>query len=162
MEEGTRLLERALAMRRPGPYQVQAAIAAVHDRASSAETTDWREIVGLYAALQTLAPSAVVELNRAVALAFAEGPAAGLAELDRVGARGSLVEYHLFHAARAAPPRAPPSAPASDDVLRPPRPTAGPSSWPRTGPSDVSSLGAWPTSAAGPGSPRRPLAGPPA
>jgi len=101
MEEGTRLLERALAMRRPGPYQVQAAIAAVHDRASSAETTDWREIVGLYAALQTLAPSAVVELNRAVALAFAEGPAAGLAELDRVGARGSLVEYHLFHAARA-------------------------------------------------------------
>jgi len=88
-------------MRRPGPYQVQAAIAAVHDRASSAETTDWREIVGLYAALQTLAPSAVVELNRAVALAFAEGPAAGLAELDRVGARGSLVEYHLFHAARA-------------------------------------------------------------
>jgi RNA polymerase sigma factor (sigma-70 family) len=93
-------LERAGPIERAGPYQLQAAIAACHARAASWEATDWPEIVALYAALAAVAPSPVVELNRAAAIGLAEGPAAGLAALDRIDA-AALHEYHLLPSARA-------------------------------------------------------------
>lgn len=96
--EGIQLLERALRMRHPGPYQVQAAIAAVHAEAPMPALTRWEEIVGLYGELLRLAPSPVIELNRAVAVAMANGPAAGLAMIDGIP---GLDGYHLYHAARA-------------------------------------------------------------
>ncbi len=99
--EGMQLVRRALSVRRAGPYGIQAAIAAVHADASSASATDWDEIVGLYDALLLAGPSPVIELNRAVALAMRDGPAAGLALIDRILARGDLLEYRLAHAARA-------------------------------------------------------------
>lgn len=99
--EGAALAERALRMRRPGPYQVQAAIAAVHDEAPSAAETDWVQIALLYDALKRLDPSPVVELNRAVAVAMVDGPARGLDLIDKIRATGALDEYHLLHAARA-------------------------------------------------------------
>jgi RNA polymerase sigma-70 factor (ECF subfamily) len=99
--EGASLVENALASRRFGPYTVQAAIAAVHAEAPSAAATDWREVVGLYDVLMGIDPSPVVELNRAVAVAMRDGPAAGLDLVDAILARGDLVEYHLAHAARA-------------------------------------------------------------
>ncbi len=99
--EGSALVERALRMRRVGPYQVQAAIAAVHDEAATPEATDWRQIVALYDELARLAPSPVVDLNRAVAVAMASGPRPGLALIDEIAAGGSLDDYHLLHAARA-------------------------------------------------------------
>jgi len=99
--EGIQLVERALRVQRAGPYAIQAAIAAVHAGAPTASATDWDEIVGLYDALLLAGPSPVIELNRAVALAMRDGPAAGLAIVDRILARGDLVEYRLAHAARA-------------------------------------------------------------
>ena len=99
--DGVALVERALATRRFGPYCLQAAIAAVHAEASSAASTDWRQIVALYDVLARVEPSPVVELNRAVALAMRDGPAAGLAAVDAILARGELKDYHLAHAARA-------------------------------------------------------------
>jgi RNA polymerase sigma-70 factor (ECF subfamily) len=99
--EGARLVERALGSRRFGPYAIQAAIAAVHAEALSAAATDWAEIVGLYDVLQRAAPSPVVELNRAVAVAMRDGPAAGLALVDAILARGDLADYRLAHATRA-------------------------------------------------------------
>jgi RNA polymerase sigma-70 factor, ECF subfamily len=99
--EGVTLLERALASRRAGPYTLQGTIAAVHAEAASAGATDWGEIVGLYDVLLQLEPSPVVELNRAVAVAMRDGPAAGLALIDAIQARGDLPDYHLAHAARA-------------------------------------------------------------
>jgi RNA polymerase sigma-70 factor, ECF subfamily len=101
IEEGCALLERALASRPVGSYVLQAAIAAVHAEAASVRDTDWREIVGLYDALLRTLPSPVVELNRAVAIAMRDGPAAGLAEIDALLGRGLLSEYPLAHAARA-------------------------------------------------------------
>lgn len=101
IDEGVALVDRALRMGRPGPYQLQAAIAAVHDQAPTAGAADWRQIAGLYAALAGLAPSPVVELNGAVAVAMVEGPARGLALVDRLSERGELDDYHLLHAARA-------------------------------------------------------------
>ena len=102
IEEGSVLTRRALRMRRPPPvYAVQAAIAAVHATAASADDTDWAEIVALYAVLGELAPSPVVELNRAAAVSMASGPAAGLALADRLADTGSLAGNHLLHAARA-------------------------------------------------------------
>lgn len=98
MAEGFALLERASRTLRAGPYQLQAAIAAVHARAETPAHTRWDEIAGLYALLAALQPSPVIELNRAVAVAMAQGPRAGLALIDRVEGLG---EYHLFHAARA-------------------------------------------------------------
>ncbi|HEX4585888.1 MAG TPA: RNA polymerase sigma factor [Burkholderiaceae bacterium] len=95
------LVVGALASRRFGPYTLQAAIAAVHAEAPDAGSTDWAQIVGLYDALLRADPSPVVELNRAVALAMRDGPAAGLAEIDAILARGELVDYHLAHSARA-------------------------------------------------------------
>jgi RNA polymerase sigma-70 factor (ECF subfamily) len=85
----------------PGPFALQAAIAAVHGRAKRKEDTDWREIVRLYDCLERNQPSPVVALNRAVAVAMLEGPASGLALLDELDRGGELDEYHLFHAARA-------------------------------------------------------------
>jgi RNA polymerase sigma-70 factor (ECF subfamily) len=99
--EGTALVERALASRRFGPYTLQAAIAAVHAQAASADATDWGEIVGLYDVLLRAEPSPVVELNRAVAVAMRDGAAAGLALIDAILARGDLRDYHLAHSARA-------------------------------------------------------------
>jgi len=99
--EGAVLVERALASRRFGPYTLQAAIAAVHAEAASADATDWSEIVGLYDVLLRAEPSPVVELNRAVAVAMRDGPAAGLELVDAILARGDLQDYRLAHAARA-------------------------------------------------------------
>jgi RNA polymerase sigma-70 factor (ECF subfamily) len=99
--EGTRLVERALSSRRFGPYTLQAAIAAVHAEAPDAGATDWAQIVGLYDVLLRAEPSPVVELNRAVAVAMRDGPAAGLALIDAILTRGELADYRLAHAARA-------------------------------------------------------------
>lgn len=99
--EGVTLVERALASRRFGPYTLQAAIAAVHAEAADAAATDWRQIVGLYDVLVRIESSPVVELNRAAAMAMRDGPAAGLAIVDAILARGDLVDYHLAHSARA-------------------------------------------------------------
>ena len=101
IDEGVRLLEAALRLGRPGPYQVQAAIAACHATAARAEDTDWPQIAGLYARLARFTPSPVVELNRAVAVAMADGPAAGLALVARIEERGELAGYHLLPATRA-------------------------------------------------------------
>ncbi len=99
--EGTTLVQRALASRRFGPYSLQAAIAAVHANAATADATDWDEIVGLYDVLLRVDPSPVVELNRAVAVAMRDGPAAGVVLVDAILARGDLQDYYLAHAARA-------------------------------------------------------------
>jgi RNA polymerase sigma-70 factor (ECF subfamily) len=97
--EGTRLLARAMAADRPGPYQIQAAIAAMHAAAPDYEATDWRQIRVLYDRLHLFTPSPVVRLNRAVATRFAIGPQAALAEVDQLA--GDLDGYRLFHAVRA-------------------------------------------------------------
>jgi RNA polymerase sigma-70 factor, ECF subfamily len=99
--EGKALVERALSSRRVGPYTLQAAIAGVHADAPNAAATNWAQITGLYDVLLHLEPSPVVELNRAVAVAMRDGPAAGLALIDAILARGDLADYHLVHAARA-------------------------------------------------------------
>lgn len=99
--EGCALVERALTTRRFGPYCLQAAIAAVHAEAPSAEQTDWQQIVGLYDVLLRALPSPVIELNRAVALAKRDGALAGLTLIEGILARGELQDYHLAHSARA-------------------------------------------------------------
>ena len=99
--EGVGLIERALASRRVGPYVLQAAIAALHAEPPSSSGTDWSEIVGLYDVLIRVEPSPVVALNRAVAVAMRDGPAAGLALVDAIIDAGNLNEYRLLHAARA-------------------------------------------------------------
>jgi RNA polymerase sigma-70 factor (ECF subfamily) len=99
IDEGVAELDRAIRGRRPGPYQLQAAIAALHARAPRPEDTDWPQIATLYARLAVADPSPVVELNRAVAVAMADGPAAGLSVLEPLAL--DLDHYHLFHAARA-------------------------------------------------------------
>jgi RNA polymerase sigma-70 factor (ECF subfamily) len=101
IDDGTRLLDAALRQRRPGVYQIQAAIAACHATATEAGATDWPQIAGLYAQLARLTPSPVVELNRAVAVAMADGPAAGLVLVDRLETSGALQGYHLLFATRA-------------------------------------------------------------
>jgi RNA polymerase sigma-70 factor, ECF subfamily len=99
--EGRALIERALRIGRVGPYQLQAAIAAVHAEAVRAEETDWRQIVALYDLLVRANPSPVVELNRAVAVAMADGVEAGLQLMDRPELAEPLRTYRWFHAARA-------------------------------------------------------------
>ena len=101
IEEGCALVELALKRGRVGPYQLQAAIAALHAEAPTPERTDWPQIAALYALLLRLQPTPVVELNRAVAIGMAAGPAAGLALIDGIDARGELRGYHLLAAARA-------------------------------------------------------------
>jgi RNA polymerase sigma-70 factor (ECF subfamily) len=98
---GMRLLERALALRRPGPHQLQAAIAALHVEPANPEETDWKQIAELYAMLARIEPSPVVELNRAVAVSFASGPEAGLELLDPLLRESSLEGYQPLHAAHA-------------------------------------------------------------
>jgi len=99
--EGQALVDQALVSGRFGTYTLQAAIAAVHAQASSNAATDWGRIVGLYDLLMRVEPSPVVELNRAVAVAMKDGPAAGLVLIDTILERGDLTDYHLAHAARA-------------------------------------------------------------
>ncbi|ATG91774.1 RNA polymerase subunit sigma-24 [Methylomonas koyamae] len=101
IEEGLQRVEQALRQPGYGVYALQAAIAAVHAGATSAAATDWRQIAGLYEVLLKLAPSPVIALNRAVAIAMRDGPAAGLALIDAILAEGNLADYHLAHAARA-------------------------------------------------------------
>ncbi len=101
ISEGVAVLDGALALRRGGPYQVQAAIAACHVTAVDAEATDWPQIAVLYAELTRIAPSPVVELNRAVAVAMADGIPAGLVLVDELAASGRLDGYHLLPATRA-------------------------------------------------------------
>jgi RNA polymerase sigma-70 factor (ECF subfamily) len=101
ISEGVELVERALRLKQIGSYQLQAAIAAVHAGAQSAAETDWPQIEALYRELMLMAPSPVVALNHAVALAMSEGLQPGLARVEEIGASGELDEYYLFHAARA-------------------------------------------------------------
>jgi RNA polymerase sigma-70 factor (ECF subfamily) len=97
--EGTAVLDEAIALRDPGPYQVQAAISALHAGAPTPEATDWEQIAALYGSLAVMAPSMVVEVNRAVAEAMAWGPAAGLDRLGRLSEQAD--NYYPYHAARA-------------------------------------------------------------
>jgi RNA polymerase sigma-70 factor (ECF subfamily) len=101
IDEGVRRLEAALRHDRAGPYQLQAAIAACHATAADAADTDWARIVLLYGRLSELVASPVVELNRAVAVAMADGPAAGLTLVDALEASGKLAGYHRLPATRA-------------------------------------------------------------
>ena len=101
ISEGLSLIQQALASRRFGPYTIQAAIAAVHARASTADTTDWRQIVALYDILNQADPSPIIELNRAVAVAMCDGPAAGLELIEAILTRGDLKDYHFIHSAHA-------------------------------------------------------------
>ncbi len=101
IREGQKALERAMELRRPGSYQLQAAIAALHAEAPSTSETDWPQIAALYRELLRLEPSPVVALNHAVAVAMSEGYASGLQRIEQLGASGELKDYHLFHAARA-------------------------------------------------------------
>jgi RNA polymerase sigma-70 factor (ECF subfamily) len=99
--DGTATLDRALRLRRPGPYQLQAAIAALHATAPSPDDTDWAQIAQLYRELARRAPSPVVDVNRAVAIGMACGPRAGLAVLDQLASDRRMSGYQPFHAARA-------------------------------------------------------------
>jgi RNA polymerase sigma factor (sigma-70 family) len=99
IREGVQLITAALGQHRPGPYQLQAAIAAVHDQAATYADTNWPEVAPLYGALAQLAPSPIVAINHAIAVAMVDGEHAGLAVLDAVG--GELAEHHRYHAARA-------------------------------------------------------------
>jgi RNA polymerase sigma-70 factor, ECF subfamily len=99
--EGIRLVERALGRRNVGPYQLQAAIAAIHAEARTAGETDWKQIAALYALLKASQPSAIVSLNHAVAVAMGESLERGLTLIDDLGSSGELDSYHLYHAARA-------------------------------------------------------------
>lgn len=101
IEEGIALLQRACSQGPVGSYTLQAAIAAAHATAPSADETDWSHIAGLYEVLARLEPSPVVELNAAVAVAMRDGPAAGLARVEHLLARGELSDYHLAHSVRA-------------------------------------------------------------
>ena len=100
-QEGMAILDQALSMKRPGTYQIQAAISALHVQAEKASDTDWVQIASLYAVLMRIAPSPVIELNRVVAIAMADGPLHGLALLERPEMEKSLRDYHLFHSAKA-------------------------------------------------------------
>jgi RNA polymerase sigma-70 factor (ECF subfamily) len=101
IDEGVRLLESALRRGRPGPYQLQAAIAACHATAPDATATDWAEIAGLYGELARMTGSPIIELNRAVAVAMADGPEAGLDLVDRLVDARALPGYHLLPATKA-------------------------------------------------------------
>jgi RNA polymerase sigma-70 factor (ECF subfamily) len=99
--EGAAICERALRRRRAGPFQLQAAIAACHATAPVAAQTDWPQIVGLYTQLARIAPSPIVDLNRAVAIGMADGPEAALPLVDAIARAGQLNDYYLLHATRA-------------------------------------------------------------
>ena len=101
IHEGLRLVEQALRAGCVGPFQLQAAIAAVHAEAKTPSETDWRQIASLYAVLARFFPSPVISLNHAVAIAMSEGPDHGLGLMDQLGSSGELESYYLYHAARA-------------------------------------------------------------
>ena len=101
MKEGLTLVERAFSSKPPGPYRLQAAIAALHAEAARPEATDWPQISGLYSLLLRINPSPIIELNRAIAIAMHKGPEAGLRQIDAILERGDLNSYHLAHSARA-------------------------------------------------------------
>ena len=101
IQESLRLVEKALRLRQVGPYQLQAAIAALHGEAKNPEETDWKQIAALYGELERFEPTCVIALNRAVAVAMSEGFEKGLALIDELGSSGELDGYYLFHAARA-------------------------------------------------------------
>lgn len=101
IESGVELVERALCRRAPGPYQIQAAIAAIHAQSGSAPETDWRQIVALYTELLRVNPSPIVRLNHAAAVAMGESLEQGLSLMDALAAEGGLDHYYLLHAARA-------------------------------------------------------------
>jgi RNA polymerase sigma-70 factor (ECF subfamily) len=101
IEEGTRVLSVAVARGRPGAYQMQAAIAALHVRAARPEDTDWPQIAALYGALLRTTPGPIVELNAAAAVAMARGPQEGLAWMEQLERSGALAGYHLLPAAQA-------------------------------------------------------------
>jgi RNA polymerase sigma-70 factor (ECF subfamily) len=122
IHEGLHPLDCALRRGQPGPYQVQAAIAACHATASTAESTDRREIAALYDRLAVMSPSPVIRLNQAVAIAMAEGPAAGLAPVEALEASGVLAAYHLLAAARGG---LPPAGRGPRRISAPPRPASG-------------------------------------
>ena len=140
IDEGVAVLDAALRRGEPGPYQVQAAIAACHATAATAADTDWAEIAGLYRQLARFLPSPVVELNRAVAVAMADGPAAGLALVDGWRRAGP------WPATTCSPPPGPTSCAASTASPRRPTPTARPSPWPPPTPTAATSPAAWPRS----------------
>jgi RNA polymerase sigma-70 factor (ECF subfamily) len=99
--EGARLVDRALRMRRPGLFQLQAAISALHCQAETPGDTDWPQIVALYDVMMTIAPTPIVALNRAAAVSMAEGPEEGLVAIAQIDQLEQLEEYHLLHASRA-------------------------------------------------------------
>jgi RNA polymerase sigma-70 factor (ECF subfamily) len=99
IREGIEILDEALALKNPGPYQVQAAISSLHAQATTAEATDWRTIAALYKTLSTMTPSLVVEVNRAVAVAMADGLQEGLRILEGLGKQAE--DYYPFHVVRA-------------------------------------------------------------
>ncbi len=101
ISEGQQLVQRALRAGQPGPYVLQAAIAAVHASAATAAETDWAQIVQLYGVLSRTAPSPVIELNRAVAIAMRDGPVEGLKLIEALLAQGELADYHLAYSAQA-------------------------------------------------------------
>lgn len=101
IEEGLSLVERAFSSKRPGPYTLQAGIAALHAEAKSSEATDWAQITGLYSLLLRINPSPVIELNRAIAISMHKGPEAGLKKIDAILERGELNDYQFAHSARA-------------------------------------------------------------
>ena len=101
IEEGLTLVKRAFSSKPPGPYTLQAAIAALHAEAARPEATDWAQITSLYSRLLRINPSPVIELNRAIAIAMHKGPEAGLQQIDAILKRGDLDDYHLAHSARA-------------------------------------------------------------
>jgi RNA polymerase sigma-70 factor (ECF subfamily) len=101
IDEGLALIEAALRLRRPGPFQLQAAIAALHAERASAEQTDWPQVVLLYSQLLRMQPSPVIELNRAAAVGMAFGPDRGLRLMDDLASRGELRDYYLLPAAQA-------------------------------------------------------------
>ena len=101
IEEGLTLVKRAFSSKPPGPYTLQAAIAALHAEAARPEATDWAQITSLYSRLLRINPSPVIELNLAIAIAMHKGPEAGLQQIDAILERGDLDDYHLAHSARA-------------------------------------------------------------
>src|SRR6266849_1321877 len=101
IEDGLRLVDRALRLHRVGVYQLQAAIAAIHAAAKTAAQNDWPQIVAIYKELMRITPSPIVALNHAAAVAMSEGFEKGLTLVEEAGASGKLDQYYLFHAARA-------------------------------------------------------------
>jgi len=101
IEEGVRLVEKSLRMGRVGPYQLQAAIVALHAQAKTAKETDWDQIAALYAVLARTTPSPVIALNHAVAVAMSRGLETGLEQIEQIATTGDLDSYYLYHAARA-------------------------------------------------------------